>query len=71
MEIVISLLVMFLVSYCVVRIWMRIFTEGTLRVDRSNPQKDVYRLEIDDLEAISRRSRIIIKIDNKADLSQK
>lgn len=44
---------------------------GTLRIDHSDPVKDVYRFEIDNLEKITNRkaSRIVLKIDHGADLS--
>lgn len=44
---------------------------GTLRIDHSNPTKDVYRFEIDDFEDLRKRKRIILDVDNDADLSQK
>ena len=43
---------------------------GTLRVDRSNPAKDVYRFDIDDLDGLSKKKKILLKVDNKANLSQ-
>ena len=43
---------------------------GTLRIDHSNPEKDVYRLEIDNLDQLNKKSRIHVKIDHHADLSQ-
>lgn len=43
---------------------------GTLRIDHSNPEKDVYRIEIDDLDALSRKKRVILEVDNSAILSQ-
>lgn len=46
-------------------------TYGTLRIDRSNPEKDLYLIEIDDLEQLTKRKRITLKVDNHADLSQK
>lgn len=46
-------------------------TSGTLRIDRSNPEKDLYRFDIDNLDELSRRKRIVLKVDNHADLSQK
>lgn len=46
-------------------------TTGTLRIDHSNPEKDIYRLEIDEFDNLSKRKRIILKVDNNADLSQK
>lgn len=44
---------------------------GVLRVDHSNPEKDVYRLEIDNLEALAKKKFVVLKVDNNADLSQK
>lgn len=43
---------------------------GTLRIDHSNPEKDVYRIEIDNLEDLSRKKRVILDVDNSAILSQ-
>lgn len=43
---------------------------GTLRIDHSNPEKDIYRLEVNDLESISKMKQIILKVDNDAHLSQ-
>ena len=44
---------------------------GTFKIDRSNPEKDIYRLDIRDIDSISKKKHLIIKVDNKADLSQK
>ena len=44
-------------------------TCGTLKIDRSNPAKDLYRFDIDNLDALSNKKRIVLKVDNKADLS--
>jgi hypothetical protein len=44
---------------------------GTLRIDSSNPEKDVYRFDIDDFESLSKRKRLILNVDTSADLSQK
>lgn len=43
---------------------------GTLKIDHSNPEKDVYRFEIDDLSKLDNKSRIVLKIDHDAKLSQ-
>lgn len=43
---------------------------GTLRIDHSDPEKDVYRLEIGDLNKLNRKSYVELKIDHHADLSQ-
>lgn len=42
---------------------------GTLKIDNSNPAKDVYRLEIDNFDDLSGRKRITLRVDNNADLS--
>ena len=44
---------------------------GTLRIDRQNPEKDIYRFDIDgDIVNLPKKKRIIMKIDSNADLSQ-
>lgn len=43
---------------------------GTLYIDRSNPEKDVYQIAIDDLDKLSRKKRIVLYVDNNAHLSQ-
>lgn len=56
---IVTMMVMYLTS-----------ARGTLRIDRSNPEKDVYRIEIDDLDALSRKKKVILDVDNSAILSQ-
>lgn len=44
---------------------------GTLKIDHSNPEKDVYRFEVvDSLDKLNNKKNIVLKIDNNADLSQ-
>lgn len=52
-------------------IYLRLFTDGTLNIDVSDPEKDLYRLDINDLDSLSKKKRIIIKINVNSDLSQK
>ena len=52
-------------------IYMRLFNNGTLSIDRSNPVKDVYQIKVNDLDSIAKKRYIILKVDNDADLSQK
>ena len=35
---------------------------GTLKIDNSNPEKDVYRIEIDDLDNLSSKKRIVLNV---------
>lgn len=44
---------------------------GTLKIDHSDPEKDLYRFEIDDLDDLSKKKRVILSIEHDADLSQK
>lgn len=46
-------------------------TFGVLRVDHSNPEKDIYRFEIDNLDKLRTKKKVILMIDHHADLSQK
>lgn len=47
-------------------------TQGVLKIDHSNPEKDIYRFEIDEkvLEKLDKRRRLHLKIDHEAKLSQ-
>ena len=67
--ILIGLLVGSIVSNII--FFIRYRTVGTLRIDHSDPEKDVYRIEIDDLDGLSNKKRVILKVDNNANLSQK
>ena len=48
-----------------------LMARGTLKIDHSDPEKDLYRFEIDDLDNLSKRKRVILSIEHDADLSQK
>lgn len=43
---------------------------GTLRIDTTNPEKDVWRLDVYDLDKIAKKKYIILQVDKNADLSQ-
>ncbi len=44
---------------------------GILKIDHNNPGKDVYRLELKELDDLPKQKYIVLKVDNNADLSQK
>lgn len=46
---------------------------GTLQIDHSNPEKDVYRFNMSEkyLDKLSKKKYIELKIEHDADLSQK
>ena len=45
-------------------------TYGTHKIDKSNPRTDVYRIYLNDLDILSKKKYIRLKIDANADLSQ-
>ena len=45
-------------------------TYGTLEIDKSNPRTDVYRIYLNDLDILSKKKYIRLKVDANADLSQ-
>ena len=45
-------------------------TYGTLKIDKSNLKTDVYRIYLNDLDILSKKKYIRLKIDANADLSQ-
>lgn len=57
---------------CPIYRWIhnKLFIAGTLKIDRTNPDKDVYRIELDSLDKLPNKKRIVLKIDPNADLSQ-
>lgn len=46
-------------------------TDGTLQIDTSNPEKDLYLLNIKTLDNLAARKTIMLSIDPEAKLSQK
>ena len=44
--------------------------KAVLRIDHSNPEKDIYRIELNDLDSLSKKHRVVLKVDHNADLSQ-
>jgi hypothetical protein len=76
MEFAIAMFLIFLIGACVGSvivntIYMFERPSGTLKIDHTNPEKDSYLFEIDDLDDLTKRSRIILKIRHESDLSQK
>lgn len=39
---------------------------GTLRIDHTDPEKDIYRIEINNLDELSKKKQAILSIDNNA-----
>lgn len=69
LEIICGILVGIIIAYLFR--WNPWTTTGILRIDHSNPQKDLYRFEINNLDTLKHKKRVVLKIDHHADLSQK
>ena len=54
-----------------VLLYIRYKVVGTLKIDHTNPEKDVYRFEVDNLDALNDKKMVFLKVDNDANLSQK
>ena len=70
MEVIMLLIGIFAGSLITSIIFFIKSSSGTLKIDHSNPQKDVYRFEIKDLDRLNKKKYVHLKIDNNADLSQ-
>lgn len=70
MEVIMLLIGIFSGSLITSIIFVIKSSSGTLKIDHSNPQKDVYRFEIKDLDRLNKKKYVRLKIDNNADLSQ-
>lgn len=51
-------------------IWSLNQSSGVLKIDQSNSEKDIYRIELDSLDNLSKKKRVSLKVDAKANLSQ-
>lgn len=40
--------------------------DGTLVIDRTNPNKDVMRFDINDLDILYKKKEIVLKVDKRA-----
>lgn len=58
-------------SFIVHKFYRKRSTDGVLKIDTSNPEKDIYRLDIDDLDILPRKKYLVLTIDTNVDLSQK
>lgn len=45
-------------------------TFGTLEIDRSNPEKDTYRININDLDIVAKKKEVVLKVRTNSELSQ-
>ena len=46
----------------------RITTSGELLIDHTDPEKDIYRINVNNLDDLSKKKQVILKVDNNAKL---
>lgn len=62
----------FLLGMLVNEMYHSIFgISGTLNIDHSDPAKDVYRFEVGDIDALSKKKHVTLKVKHNVHLSQK
>lgn len=53
-------------------IFMKLYlTKGVLQIDKNDPEKDIYRICIDELESLDRKKYVMLKVDKHANVTQK
>ena len=45
-----------------------ITASGELLIDHTDPEKDIYRINVNNLDDLSKKKRVILKVDNNAKL---
>lgn len=71
MDIIIGL-ALFVVGALLYRfVWLRISNAGTLLVDRSNPEKDIFRFDIDNFDNLNKKHWVVLKVSDGHKLSRK
>lgn len=66
--IVIAAFVVGIVTTCL--IFTKSRTYGVLRIDKTNPSKTLYRFEVNSLENIEKKKKIVLKIISITDISR-
>lgn len=54
----------------IINIEQRIKYDGVLKIDISNPDKEVYRFEVNEIDKLKNKKRITLKVDTSFVASQ-
>lgn len=68
---VLNFVLVFLLGAVLTLVVISRLSSGTIKIDRTNPAKDVYRLEIDNLDKLAKKKYVLLRVNSHADLSQK
>ena len=52
-------------------IWLRISNAGTLLIDRSNPEKDIFRFDVDNFDNLNKKRWVVLRVNGRANLTRK
>lgn len=59
-----------IIGSLVVLIYCRYITiSGVLRIDHSDPDKDIYQINLNSLDDLAKKKRVVLKVDNNAKLN--
>lgn len=59
-----------IVGSLVVLIYYRCVTmSGVLQIDHSDPDKDIYQINLNSLDDLAKKKRVVLKVDNNAKLN--
>lgn len=59
-----------IIGSLVVLIYYRCVTiSGVLRIDHSDPHKDIYQINLNSLDDLAKKKRVVLKVDNNAKLN--
>lgn len=67
---IVEFVIVFVIGVILGVVWSNATTSavGTLVIDESNPLKDVYKFEVKDLDSLSKRKRVILKVQNNGNV---
>ena len=52
-------------------IWLRLRKAGTLLIDRSNPEKDIFRFDVDNFDNLNKKKWVVLRVHGTANLTRK
>ena len=59
-----------IIGSLVVLIYYRCVTiSGVLRIDHSDPDKDIYQINLNSLDDLAKKKRVVLHVDNNAKLN--
>lgn len=60
---VIHMVITFLIGVIVGYLCSRLRVSGVLKIDRTNPNRDIYRFDVEHLDNLNTKRRIVLKVE--------